>query len=435
MKIALSSYSGAGAWFVLKLLSEGHSVDYFLSDKKYESALLGLIPKVNLVDLDHRRSPDNYKSGLPSYEKYDLSVFDMTGRPRQADHSHQLVPTIGDGSFHCFLEDDREGGIEIMEGAGIKVPPYQSFTDIGEAKAFISETGKRYVFKPSKPDSGEQKCEATYVSKSANDLIEYLERLSVLSKGAPFILQEYIEGTEISIEGWFNGDDFYCINCTFEEKKFMNDRVGPNTGCAGNLVCSLSPQAKLYKQTLEKMKPILQNYGFRGMLDLNTIITESEIYGLEWTPRFGYDATCTFAAMYAGGFGELLYRVANGEIPENSWKAQYGASVRVSIPPYPTEMRMPQHRGIPIKGIDIENEEDILSYFLYDAALEKKKLVVSGLDGFVCCPIQTGETIGDAFDQINDRLKKLRIPDMQYRTDICDCVKERYYKMELRGLL
>ena len=37
MKIALNSYSGAGRWFEFLLLNEGHSVDYYLSDDKYEN--------------------------------------------------------------------------------------------------------------------------------------------------------------------------------------------------------------------------------------------------------------------------------------------------------------------------------------------------------------------------------------------------------------
>jgi len=433
MKIALNSYSGYGAWFILKLISEGHSVDYFLSEPKYLGVLYGLIPEAKLLDLDHRRSPDNYRTGLPSYDKYDLSVFDLTGRKRQADHSIQNCPTIGDGTFQCFLEDDRLGGLKLMEEAGISVPPYQSFTDVGEAKAFVKKTGKRYVFKP---DGGQdQAAESTYVSKDAEDLLEYFDKLEQISKGASFILQEFIRGTEVSVEGWFNGEDFYCLNSTLEEKKFMNDNVGPNTGCSGNLVFTISPDAKIYKQGLAKVKPILQQYGFRGMIDLNTIVTEDNIYGLEWTPRFGYDASATFINMYAGGFGELLKRTARGEVPEQSWKAEFGVSVRLSIPPYPTEMRMPQHKGIPIKGIDPSDMQTLLKTYLYDAYFIKNHLEVAGYSGLVACPIEVGSSIIEAFGKLEDTVKRIQIPDMQYRTDIQKSVTKRYTELDRMGLL
>ena len=44
MRIALSSYSGYGAWFILRLLMEGHSVDYFLSKPEYADILEGIVP-------------------------------------------------------------------------------------------------------------------------------------------------------------------------------------------------------------------------------------------------------------------------------------------------------------------------------------------------------------------------------------------------------
>lgn len=433
MKIALSSYSGYGAWFIIKLLAEGHQVDYYLSKPEYGKALSGLIPTPKLLDLDHRRSPDNYKSGLPPYDKYDLSIFDLTGRKRQADHSQECCATIGDGSFHCYLEDNRGGGIELMEHAGISVPPYMKFTDLDAGKEHVRKTGKRFVYKP---DGGQdQNAEATYVAKDAEDLLEYFDKIYALSKGAPFILQEFVAGTEVSVEGWFNGDDFYCLNATIEEKKFMNDGVGPNTGCSGNLVFTLSPASRLYKRGLEKMKETLRLVGFRGMIDLNTIVTEQEAYGLEWTPRFGYDASATLLNMYAGSYGELLYRTAAGKVPEQSWKAEYGVSARISIPPYPTELKTPKHEGIPIKGICPKDLDQLLHTYLYDVRLDKEKLIVSGLTGMIACPIETGSTPGEAFGKLKDKIKSIQIPDMQYRTDIEKSTMKRYNEVDRLGWL
>ena len=41
LKIALSSYTGYGAWFQLRLLEEGHKVDYYLTEPEYENILSG----------------------------------------------------------------------------------------------------------------------------------------------------------------------------------------------------------------------------------------------------------------------------------------------------------------------------------------------------------------------------------------------------------
>jgi phosphoribosylamine-glycine ligase len=93
---------------------------------------------------------------------------------------------------------------------------------------------RAFVFKPN--GGQEQDTATTYVSKSSDDMLRYLDKLGTITKGVEFILQEVVNGTEVSVEGWFNGEDFYFINGTLEEKKFMEGNKGPNTGCAGNLV-------------------------------------------------------------------------------------------------------------------------------------------------------------------------------------------------------
>lgn len=432
MKIALSTYSGYGAWFAFKLAAEGHKVSYFVTEPGYERVLEGLVKPMSL-NPDGRQSHANYTSALPNYSKYDLSIFDLTGRKRQAEHSLLSTPTIGDGAFHCFLEDDRAGGIRLMEEAGISVPPYEEFTDLGAAKAHVQKTGKRFVFKP---DGGQdQDTATTYVAKDAEDMLEYMDKVYAMSKGAKFILQEFIPGIEVSVEGWFNGTDFYCLNSTLEEKKFMNDGVGPNTGCSGNLVFTLRPEAKIFKEGLAKMKQSLSAYGFRGMIDLNTIVTETNAYGLEWTPRFGYDASATLATMYSGDYGDLLFKTASGQVPYEGWKAEFGVAARLTIPPYPTEMKMPKKMGTPIKGIDLEDRESMLKTYLYDAKVEKDHLVTAGLNGFIAVPMETGTSITEAWDKLDSKIKQFNIPDMQYRTDLRKSTSKRYLELDRMGWL
>ena len=428
MKIAFNSYSGYGAWFILRLLNDGHDVTYFLSEEKYKDILGGLV-KPKLIDLDHRRT----EVGFPRYNNFDLSIFDLTGRKQQADYSQFCCPTIGDGSFQCFLEDDRVGGIKFMEACEINVPPYEEFTDINQARVFIKKTGKRYVFKPN--GGQDQDAATTYVSKSADDMLGFLDKIYKMSKGKPFILQEFIKGIECSVEGWFNGEEFYCINCTIEEKKFMNDDKGPNTGCSGNLVFLINNKARIFQEGLYKAKEQLKAVDFRGMIDLNTILTESNIYGLEWTPRFGYDASATFANMYSGDYGDLLYKIAAGAVPDESFKARFGTSVRISIPPYPTEIKIPKHDGIPIEGIDVNDESQVLSTYMYDVRQEQKNLICNGITGFICCPITVGSEPSESYAKLKQATEKIHIPDMQYRTDIEKSTMKRYHEVERMGWL
>jgi|ERR1700742_1141917 len=420
MKILMCSYLGYGASFVPRFLEEGHTTDYyFYGPKPYDQVLDGIVDRIN-------KKPD--------FSKYDLVLFDLTGKPALAEEAAKVTNVIGDGNFQSEIEDNRLLGIQIMEQAGINVPPYEQFNDINEAKRFIRKTKKRYVFKP---DGGQtQDAATTYVGKSAEDLLDFLDKLSTMSKGTEFILQEFIEGTEISTEAYFNGEEFYLVNATLEEKKFLNENLGPNTGCSGNLVWVYDSINKpyIFREGLEKMKDFLQQYNFRGMIDLNTIVTPTKLYGLEWTPRFGYDASYTLYSLIESNLGEFLGAIASGAKPDYQLRSKFSVALRLTVPPYPSEIEGKHPDGIPISGLELDN--CVKDCYLYDICLDRHDtLVTAGVNGYVCCPVAYGETIEQSWGRLKDKVKGIHIPDMQYRTDLQQTTIKRYRSAEVMGWL
>ena len=101
MKILMCSYSGYGLWFTLRLRDEGNTVDYYLMDKKYEKVLQGIAPEPLFKE--------------PDFSKYDLVIFDLTGKPKVAERAIEVTNVIGDSELADELEDNRVFGIEIME--------------------------------------------------------------------------------------------------------------------------------------------------------------------------------------------------------------------------------------------------------------------------------------------------------------------------------
>lgn len=420
MKIVLNSYTGIGAYLMLRLQAEGHRVDYHLMDKNCQNILRGIVPTPELGDVD--------------YNKYELSIFDLTGKPRQAEQSAKVTPTIGDGNLHSKLEDDRLFGIEVMEQAGVLVPNYEVFDDIEAAKKFVRKTKKRYVFKP---NGGQNQSSATtYCSHSWEDLLEYFDKLSQFAKGEEFLLQEFIEGgTEISTEAYFNGERFFLINATLEEKKFLNGNLGPATGCSGNVVWfydQLNPPS-VFKEGLEKLGEVLRG-SFRGMIDLNSIVTQDKLYGLEWTPRFGYDASNTLFTLVESDLGEFLHAIACGEEPDGARvNSDFAAGIRFSIPPYPSEIKGKHPEGIPVGGI---SEDDLDCYYLYDVMLDGNNLVSSGEGwGNLGTAFGRSPNMKIAMGTCLERLKKLKVPDIQYRTDLYKYFAERYDCLAKQGWL
>lgn len=421
-KIILNSKEGAGAWFSLRLLDEGHSVDYYLKDDRFAGVLDRICPKPR-----HKE---------PDFSNYDLSLFDCTGMPALAEKSLKVTPTMGDGDLASELEDNRLFGIEVMESCGINVPVYEHFNSLGDAKKFIRKTNKCYVFKPFSSPGKEQDTCSTYVGKSPEDMLRYLDKLSDIAHGTEFILQEVVKGTEVSTEGWFNGEEFFLINGTLEEKKLMNDNKGPNTGCSGNLVWTYKSGTGtplIFVEGLQKMKDFLQQYNYRGMIDLNTIVSDDNLYGLEWTPRFGYDASATLFSLIVSNLGDFFGAVASGVRPEYEVRGLFAAGIRLAIPPYPCEIRGKHPESIPIEGL--EPDDCTRHCYLYDACLERGELVTCGISGLVAVPIAMGESIEQAFGKAYAKVDKVNIPDMMYRTDLEKSTRKRYSELDRQGWL
>jgi phosphoribosylamine--glycine ligase len=420
MKVAMTSYSGYGSWFMRRLVKERHDVTYFLTNPDVADVNLGLVPKPRL-------------KARPDYSNFDLSIFDLTGRSRTADASAEVCLTIGDGTVNCKLEDDRAFGIELMEAAGINVPPYEQFGSAKEAMAYVRKSGKRFVYKPN--GGQDQDADTTYVAADAEDMLGYLGKMEAKLAGTPCILQEFVSGTEVSVEGWFDGSEFWLLNSTLEDKKFMNDNRGPNTGCSGNLVLLIGRDSKIYREGLEKAKDVFQSIGYKGMIDLNTIVTEEKAYGLEWTPRFGYDASATLCRMYAGDYGEMLATVASGNQPDHLFSGEYGVSIRLSIPPYPSEIKGKHKSGVVCKGIDPDRD------FTYDFARVGANnsvdpdYITAGVSGFIGAPVIVGNDPVKAWAQIDHIVDGIKIPNMQYRTDCDKSSLKKLAKLKTQGWL
>lgn len=417
MKILLVSPEADGAWFVW-LLSQAHDVDWVCLEERYSETLQGIIPPPLKT--------------IPDPAKYDLVVFDSSGLGREADEARAVTPTIGGSELADELEHDRMFGLEVMQAAGIKLPPFEAFDDPKAAIQFVQKSGKRYVLKPLN-DEGIPK-DTTYVAKSADDMVQHIES-NLHPKIKSFVLQEFVTGTEVSTEAWWTGSEWVALNHTLEEKKFMAGGLGPNTGCAGNVVWMPSRKNPIFEQGLGKVTEFLREHDFVGMVDLNTIATDGDLYGIEWTPRFGYEGTCNLTRLLPMEFGDFLGTVASGQVPNLSApRARFAATIQLSVPPYPNCEKVPAKRWdqVPIKGISLEHAQ---SFFLRDVQLDGDELVTCGRYNAIGSPIGLGETIDGAFDEVMVSVKRLDVANLQYRNDICDSVKRRFSALQAAGWL
>jgi phosphoribosylamine--glycine ligase len=401
MKFFWYSVKGYSLSLAQRVQEEGNEVVFYQEEvnKKSRGRVgKGIVPLADRLKVD----PDA------------VVVFDFTGAGKFADRLRkQGFPVVGGSLFADALEHDRLFATRLMAAAGIRVPLTMGFRSIQQGIDFAEHHPHPLVFKP----SGEYPASLTIVADDNAELVKELLRVQKrLGDTVEFELQERVEGIEVSIEGWFNGQDWIhqSINSTLEEKRFLTGGLGPNTGCMGNVVFFYRhARPKLAKETLFKLTPFLRKAGYRGPLDINT----KGGYALEFTPRFGYDAIQTMVELQQQDLGKLLSDVARGQA--RSWKVSFDFAIGVTmtIPPFPSDNldEIAKSQGTPIRMADRLTRH----FHLGDAMLDDDgELVTAGNDGVVGVMTAVAGTVAEARREVYQRVAGVQVPNVQYRLDI-----------------
>ena len=115
-----------------------------------------------------------------------------------------------------------------------------------------------------------------------------------------FDLQEFIEGEEADFSAYFDGDKFMVGSTALdiEEKKSGDGNKGSATGCMGNIILYVN-KSRYFDEYIKKLEPILKKMGYVGQISINNIFShkDGKPYGLEFTPRMGWDAQTTEMAI------------------------------------------------------------------------------------------------------------------------------------------
>jgi phosphoribosylamine--glycine ligase len=213
----------------------------------------------------------------------------------------------------------------------------------------------------------------------------------------------------------------------------MDGNNGPATGCAGNIMVIEDGPCRIINSGLAKIEKACVEAGHVGQIDLNAIVNDEGVYGLEWTPRFGYDSTPTQLFLMNDSIGKFFSDVARGQADRVPTNDKIAVSVRLSIPPYPLEpektedvQRVRPNLGIPIRGL---TDKMAGQFYFYEVKEEDGELVHSSGTGLIACVVGVDEDPWRAFCPVYDALREVKIPEKQYRTDLADVLCSMYSEM------
>jgi len=325
------------------------------------------------------------------------------------------IKVFGAGAGVARLELDRKVGKQVMRDAGIQTPHSEAFQDVKKAIQTVQNGKVGYCVKVS-----EMMAKGTYVGRAPQDTLDYLEKVKEKAGDkAELILEEKIEGVEMAIGGFFDGKKFIqplCLN--FEEKRLVAGGQGALTGEMGTSLRYVMG-GKFFDETLAKLEGILaEGDRFRGYFDINAIVNEDGIFGIEFTARFGYPLLLIQMALHKDGVGDLLMKCAFGEkdISPQIMRG-WAVGVTLNIGSYPFDECFEQYDWEVVNGIP-EAEENGCDIQPFGLVLEDGIYKVLPGMGRILCSNGVDERLPVARRNALDAFDYVKVNDGHYRNDI-----------------
>jgi len=237
---------------------------------------------------------------------------------------------------------------------------------------------------------------------------------AIESLGQRLVIEEYLEGEEVSFIALCDGRDVLPFAPTQDHKRVNDGDTGPNTGgmgayCDSRILTELETQRIL--DTI--MRPTVEATGFTGFLYAGLMMTADGPKALEFNVRLGDPETQPLMHRMTTDFAPVVMAAARGELGRHRLDWRRGASVCVV-------MASEGYPGSPATGAAIQGveEAEAMGATVFHAGTH---MGVNGLEtagGRVLGVTAGGEDLRTAIDGAYQAVLKIQFDGMHYRSDI-----------------
>lgn len=405
--LGIGDYCDLSSLYV-RLLEEGHDVKVCISNALCQGTLAGLVPHVH----DWR----DELSWLCEAGDQGIALFENTGGGRgmlQDELRRDGLHAIGGSAYGDRLENDRAFAQQTLRELGFAVCKVHEFARPHDAIGFLDAHPGRYVVKFNGPLE-------SFVGRLQDgaDVRAFLAGLA--ADTCSFVLMEHVEGVEMGVGAYFNGEGFLRPSCLdWEHKRFFPGDLGELTGEMGTIV-TYERTAHFHDLTLGRMAPLLKRGGFCGYVNLNTIVNERGIWPLEFTCRFGYPGYAILEPLQEMPWGEVFHAMVTRSTDTLRTRPGFAAGIVMTTPPFPYARHVVNEPvGMPIIFDRLTHDERRHLHY-GEVGLKDGQLVTSGAYGWTMVVTGTGSTVQEARDRANQLADRVIIPNARYRRDIGD---------------
>jgi phosphoribosylamine--glycine ligase len=252
---------------------------------------------------------------------------------------------------------------------------------------------------------------------------EMLSGNSFGEAGTSIVVEEFLDGYELSVFAICDGEDYVVLPAAQDHKRLLNDDKGPNTGGMGAYAPTPLVNDDIYKKlderviipTLEGMKS--EGMPFKGVLFIGVMVVKGEPIILEYNVRFGDPECEELMPLLKSSALDLFYKASTNDLKnlKLEFHDKYAVGVVMASKEYP-------YKSSPMAEIivdDIYHEELKENAHISYAGVtrgEDGKLYASGGRVLVC--VGLGDSIFQAQQHAYMLVGQVHFLGKQCRTDI-----------------
>ena len=352
----------------------------------------------------------------------------------------QLAAGIVD-AFHCIglkifgptkqatqLEASKDYSKVLMRRYGVPTAAYATFSDPTEAHKYLDKKGVPIVIKADGLAAGKG-VEVAMNLSSAHDAVDAMLISNSMGKaGARILIEEFLEGEEVSFIVMTDGHHVLPLATSQDHKRLGDGDQGPNTGGMGAYSPALIVTPELRTRIIsEVIKPVIRGMAqdgqhYTGFLYAGLMISQGgSINVLEYNCRMGDPETQPIMMRLKSDLSILVEHAMEGTLEEveAEWDYRTALGVVMAAHGYPETPR----RGDRIYGLSelISMEQRDKDFHVFHAGTmmggkDNKEIVTTG--GRVLCVTALGDNVKIAQHRAYEIADKIQFDGCQMRCDI-----------------
>ncbi|EJF07832.1 phosphoribosylamine--glycine ligase [Thiovulum sp. ES] len=240
--------------------------------------------------------------------------------------------------------------------------------------------------------------------------------------GKKVIVEEFLDGYELSVFAISDGKSFKILPAAQDHKRLLTDDKGPNTGGMGAYAPTPLIDDELYKKIEDRIiAPTLKGMEsdgnlFRGVLFAGIMVVNGEPLTLEFNVRFGDPECEILMPLIETSVLEILHKASLGKLDEVDIKIsnRYSVGVVMASGNYPYKSSEPAE--IIVDEIVHEKLAENSHISFAGVSAEDGKLFATG--GRVLVAVGLGDSIAEARDRAYMLCGQIHFAGKQFRTDI-----------------